>query len=41
MATEVLSGKYQHHTQPDYIAADLPAAVEWICRQLETAPAIL
>lgn len=31
----VLSGEYQHHTQPDYIAADLPAAVEWICRQLE------
>ncbi len=28
---DVLSGKYQHHTQPDYIAADLPAAVDWIC----------
>lgn len=27
----VLSGKYQHHTQPDYIAADLADAVEWIC----------
>jgi D-glycero-D-manno-heptose 1,7-bisphosphate phosphatase len=26
----VLSGAYQHHTQPDYIAADLAAAVEWI-----------
>jgi D-glycero-D-manno-heptose 1,7-bisphosphate phosphatase len=29
---DVLSGKYQHHTQPDYIAADLPAAVDWICQ---------
>lgn len=29
----VLSGEYQHHTQPDYIAADLPAAVAWICQQ--------
>ncbi len=29
----VLGGQYQHHTQPDYIAADLPAAVEWICQQ--------
>jgi D-glycero-D-manno-heptose 1,7-bisphosphate phosphatase len=27
---EVLGGKYQHHTQPDYIAPDLAAAVEWI-----------
>jgi D-glycero-D-manno-heptose 1,7-bisphosphate phosphatase len=27
---DVLSGKYQHHTQPDYIAADLPSAVDWI-----------
>jgi D-glycero-D-manno-heptose 1,7-bisphosphate phosphatase len=27
----VLSGDYQHHTQPDYIAADLPEAVDWIC----------
>ncbi len=26
----VLGGEYQHHTQPDYIAADLPQAVEWI-----------
>lgn len=26
----VLAGEYQHHTQPDYIAADLAAAVEWI-----------
>ncbi len=28
----VLAGEYQHHTQPDYIAADLAAAVEWIFR---------
>ena len=27
----VLSGEYQHHTHPDYIAPDLAAAVEWIC----------
>lgn len=26
----VLGGDYQHHTQPDYIAPDLAAAVEWI-----------
>jgi D-glycero-D-manno-heptose 1,7-bisphosphate phosphatase len=30
---DVLGGKYQHHTQPDFIAADLPAAVDWICGQ--------
>lgn len=29
----VLSGEYQHHTQPDYIAADLPAAVEWLFKR--------
>lgn len=29
---DVLGGKYQHHTQPDYIAADLPTAVDWICK---------
>jgi D-glycero-D-manno-heptose 1,7-bisphosphate phosphatase len=29
---QVLSGAYQHHTQPDYIAADLSAAVAWIVR---------
>ena len=28
---DVLSGKYQHHTQPDFIAADLSVAVDWIC----------
>jgi D-glycero-D-manno-heptose 1,7-bisphosphate phosphatase len=27
---EVLAGNYQHPTQPDYVAADLAAAVEWI-----------
>lgn len=27
---DVLTGKYQHHTRPDYVATDLPAAVEWI-----------
>lgn len=30
----VLQGDYQHHTQPDFIAADLPAAVNWILPQL-------
>lgn len=29
---DVLGGKYQHHTQPDYIAADLSVAVDWICQ---------
>jgi D-glycero-D-manno-heptose 1,7-bisphosphate phosphatase len=32
---DVLTGKYQHHTRPDYVAADLSAAVDWICRQVE------
>lgn len=32
---DVLSGKYQHHTQPDFIAADLSVAVDWICGQLQ------
>lgn len=27
---EVLAGNYQHPTQPDYVAANLAAAVEWI-----------
>lgn len=27
---KVLTGDYQHHTQPDYIAEDLSAAVQWI-----------
>lgn len=26
----VLSGNYQHHTQPDFTATDLPTAVEWL-----------
>lgn len=26
----VLKGDYQHHTQPDYIARDLPQAIDWI-----------
>ncbi len=26
----VLSGNYQHHTQPAYIAPDLAAAIDWI-----------
>lgn len=30
----VLTGDYQHHTEPDYIAADLPAAVEWLFKSL-------
>lgn len=29
----VLSGAYQHQTQPDWIADDLPAAVDWILQQ--------
>jgi D-glycero-D-manno-heptose 1,7-bisphosphate phosphatase len=28
---QVLSGAYQHHAQPDFIAPDLTGAVEWIC----------
>ncbi len=27
---DVLTGKYQHHTRPDHVAVDLPAAVAWI-----------
>lgn len=27
---QVLAGTYQHHAQPDYIARDLAAAVEWM-----------
>ena len=30
----VLSGKYQHHTQPDFIAPDLLTAVDWILQQV-------
>jgi D-glycero-D-manno-heptose 1,7-bisphosphate phosphatase len=32
--SSVLAGQYQHHTQPDYIAPDLAAAVDWICQQM-------
>ncbi|MBD2088880.1 HAD family hydrolase [Microcoleus sp. FACHB-1515] len=32
--TSVLSGDYQHHTKPDFIAADLPAAAEWILQRV-------
>lgn len=28
--SSVLEGTYQHHTQPDYIAADIGQAVDWI-----------
>ena len=31
---DVLGGKYQHHTHPDYVAADLSEAVGWIFQQL-------
>jgi D-glycero-D-manno-heptose 1,7-bisphosphate phosphatase len=31
---QVLSGGYQHHTQPDYIAKDLISAVAWICDRI-------
>src|SRR4028119_165846 len=31
----VLSGKYQHHTKPDFIAANLATAVEWILQHFE------
>jgi D-glycero-D-manno-heptose 1,7-bisphosphate phosphatase len=31
---QVLSGEYQHHTTPDYIAADLSIAADWICDRL-------
>lgn len=32
--SRVLAGDYQHDTKPDYIAADLPAAVAWICHTI-------
>ncbi|MEB3181766.1 MAG: HAD family hydrolase [Nostocaceae cyanobacterium] len=31
----VLKGDYQHHTKPDFVAADLLAAVNWILHQIE------
>ncbi|MBW4679879.1 MAG: HAD family hydrolase [Microcoleus vaginatus WJT46-NPBG5] len=30
----VLAGDYQHHTKPDYIAPNLPIAVEWILNRI-------
>jgi len=30
----VLSGDYQHHTRPDFIAADLPTATDWILQRV-------
>lgn len=32
----VLAGDYQHHTKPDYIAPNLPIAVEWILNRINT-----
>ncbi|MEG4802346.1 HAD family hydrolase [Microcoleus sp. ARI1-B5] len=31
----VLSGEYQHHTKPDFIAANLVTAVEWILQHFD------
>lgn len=31
---DVLGGTYQHHTRPDYVAADLAIAIAWICQQI-------
>ena len=33
---EVLTGTYQHHTQPDFVAPDLGAAVEWILPKINS-----
>ncbi|MDX2099019.1 MAG: HAD family hydrolase [Leptolyngbyaceae cyanobacterium bins.59] len=30
---QILKGDYQHHAQPDYVAADLAVAVDWICQK--------
>ena len=30
----ILSGKYQHHTKPDFIALDLPRAADWILQKV-------
>ena len=30
----ILSGNYQHHTKPDFIAIDLPDAASWILQQV-------
>ncbi len=34
----VLSGSYQHQTQPDFTATDLPTAAAWILQQLTPLP---
>ncbi len=31
---KVISGKYQHYTQPDRVVEDIAEAVEWICKSL-------
>jgi D-glycero-D-manno-heptose 1,7-bisphosphate phosphatase len=36
----VLQGDYQHHTQPDYIAEDLPHAVRWILQHATSQPGV-
>ncbi|MBW4692556.1 MAG: HAD family hydrolase [Lyngbya sp. HA4199-MV5] len=30
----ILSGAYQHHTKPNFIASDLPQAADWILQQV-------
>lgn len=37
----ILQREYQHPADPDYIAADLPGAVTWICQQLDDEKAAL
>lgn len=37
----VLAGEYQHTTQPNFIAQDLPEAVDWILAQLQQDPRFL
>lgn len=34
----VLGGEYQYHTRPDCTAADLPEAVKWILKTLDSDP---
>ncbi len=33
---KVIQGDYQHHTKPDYIAADLAIAVDWIVQEVRS-----
>lgn len=33
----ILSGEYQHHTRPDFIATDLPQAADWILQQINNS----